>query len=112
MLEEKIQSESFIWHWNTFPEERGLLHANNNNSHNSIRGNRNKALGVVAGVADMEYFKNGKVYLIEFKTKHGSQSQEQKDWQKLVESEGFEYRIVRTIAEFKEFITSIQNDRT
>ncbi len=107
-LEEKLQSQCFIWFHNTFPNERGLLHANNNNSENAIKGNRNKAIGVVPGVADMEYCKNGKTLFIEFKRENGKQSEKQSEFQKIIEREGFRYEIIRTFEEFKELILAFK----
>ena len=101
-----LQQTAFVWHWNSFPDERGLLHANNNNSQNAIKGALNKAMGVVKGVADMEYCKNGKTLFMELKTATGYQSPEQKRFQALMESEGFEYVVVRTFEEFQSAIFS------
>jgi hypothetical protein len=99
-----MQAEFFIWHHNTFPNERGLLHANNNNSENAIKGNQNMSIGVVAGVADMEYIVNGTVVFIEWKTMEGRQSEKQKKFQALVESQGFRYVVLRTLEEGKQLI--------
>jgi len=103
-----LQSTCYIWFHNTYPNERGLLHANNNNSQNAIKGNQNKALGVVAGVSDMEYFKSGQMYFLEFKTPEGTQSKAQKEFQRQVEAEGGIYLIIRSFEQFKEFIQSKQ----
>ena len=62
------------------------------------------AIGVVAGVADMEYLRPGKVIFIEWKTPTGTQSDKQKAFQALVEELGFEYVILRTIEEGKRFL--------
>lgn len=105
-----LQAECHQWHWNTFPGERGLLHANNNNSENAIKGNLNKAIGVVKGVADLEYCKGGRTVFIEMKTEEGSQSPEQRRFQALVEAEGFRYEVIRSLERFKALITEIQQD--
>ena len=103
-----LQSRLFMWHWNNYPHERGLLHANNNNSENRIKGNQNKAIGVVAGVADLEYCKGGKTVFIELKTDTGTQSPKQKQFQALVESEGFRYEVVRSFEQFQQLIREVQ----
>ena len=103
-----MQAQCFQHHWNTYPHERGLLHTNNNNSQNAIKGNQNKALGIVAGVSDMEYFKAGKMYFLEFKTEEGTQSKLQKEFQRKVEAEGATYLIIRSFEQFQEFIQSVQ----
>lgn len=100
----KLQSECFILHWNNYPSERGLLCYNLNNSANKIQGNQNKALGLIKGRSDMVYYKTGKAIMLEFKTETGKQSKEQKEWQLLVESQGFEYHIIRSLEDFKKII--------
>jgi len=96
----KLQSECFLWHWNSRPAERGLLCYNLNNSANKIQGNQNKALGLIKGRSDMVYYKNGTAIMLEFKTETGTQSPEQKRWQLLIESQGFRYVIIRTLNDF------------
>lgn len=103
----RLQSRCFLWHWNHFPQYRRLLHANNNNSENKIKGNQNKAIGVVAGVSDHEYNFKGRTYFFEFKTATGTQSPEQKEFQERVTQHGFEYHIIRSVDRFKELITEI-----
>ena len=75
--EVKIQSQIFQWHWNNYPEERGLLCYNLNNSANKIQGNQNKALGLIKGRSDMVYYYNGTAVMIELKNATGKQSKEQ-----------------------------------
>lgn len=103
----QLHSSCFQWHWNNFPNERGLLCYNLNNSANKIQGNQNKALGLIKGRSDMVYYKNGKALMIEFKTEDGIQSNEQKQWQKIITEAGFQYSIIRTLEEFKYLIQSL-----
>jgi len=49
----------------------------------------------------MVFYYNGKAIMIEFKTPDGTQQKCQKEWQKQVEAQGFEYKIVRSLDEFK-----------
>jgi hypothetical protein len=104
----KIQSEAFLWHWNNYPNERGLLCYNLNNSANKIQGNQNKALGLIKGRSDMVYYKNGKAIMIEFKNEIGKQMPEQKKWEELISKEGFQYHIIRSLEQFKELIHETQ----
>lgn len=96
----QLQSECFLWHWNNKPNERGLLCYNLNNSANKIQGNQNKALGLIKGRSDMVYYKNRTAIMLEFKTEIGTQSKEQKEWQLLIESQGFRYEVIRTLNDF------------
>jgi len=101
-----LHSQCFLWHWNSYPNERGLLCYNLNNSANKIQGNQNKALGLIKGRSDMVYYKDGKAIMIEFKTLDGKQSQEQMQWMHLIIDSGFQYHIVRRLEEFKLIIMS------
>lgn len=90
----KEQSEVCTEFWNRYPEERKLWHANNNNSSDANEGAKNRALGVVAGVSDLEYAKRGICHFIEYKKIGGSQNPEQIKFQKKIEAEGFPYHLV------------------
>jgi len=109
MSEATIQSKAFQNLWNSRPDLRGRVFAINNNSVGGARGSINKALGVVAGVADMCYLKaDGKTCWIEWKTETGRQSPEQVKFQQLCLSLGHEYHIVRSEAEFLTIINKNQ----
>lgn len=102
MTEARLQAECFQWHWNTYPNHRGLLFMVHNSPRNAIDGNRLKAQGMVAGVSDMILLRLNKPPLcIEFKLPNGKQQPVQKQWQKVAESNGAEYVIVRSLDEFK-----------
>lgn len=107
--ESKLQSECFIWAWNTYPELRGLFCYNLSNSKNKIDGNLNKAKGLIAGRSDMVLYYKGIATMIEFKTDIGVQSQAQKDWQSKIESQGFKYYVVRSLEEFQQLFKHILN---
>lgn len=99
-----LQSKCFLWHWNNYPNERGLLCYNLNNSKNKIDGNQNKALGLIKGRSDMVYYKKGKAIMLEFKTDTGTQSKDQKQWEENIINQGFEYHIIRNFEEFEKII--------
>lgn len=101
LSEIQMQSKAFVNLWNARPDLRYRVFAINNNSQNGIKGAMNKAMGVVAGVADMCYLKpEGKVVWIEWKTEIGKQSTEQKEFERLCIQLGHEYVIVRNENEF------------
>jgi hypothetical protein len=105
MSEDQLQSQCFTHHWNSYPNERGLLFMVHNTPRNKIDGARLKAMGMVAGVSDMIYLRRDLPPLcLEFKTESGRQSSAQVEWQKVAEANGCEYRIIRTFDEFKEAI--------
>ena len=108
--ESKIQSECYVWFHNNHPNLRGLLCYNLNNPRNKIDGAKAKAMGLQKGRADMVFYYNRTAYMLEFKTETGRQSKEQKNWQSIIESHGFEYHIIRSLVEFKETIFKILNN--
>src|SRR6187399_2254392 len=102
MSEDQLQSTCFQWHWNTYPHERGMLFHVNQKARNAIEGNRMKAMGVVAGVSDLIYLK-GPLF-IEMKNETGTQSNEQKNFERIVTKLGYKYVICRSFEQFKELI--------
>jgi hypothetical protein len=61
-----------------------------------------KATGLLAGASDtILILPTGKLVFCEVKTETGSQSPEQIDFQKRVEALGFEYWLVRGLADFQ-----------
>ncbi|MBC3785739.1 hypothetical protein [Spirosoma utsteinense] len=106
--EAKLQAVCFQYHWNKFPAERGLLHSNNNNSQNAIKGNLNKAIGTVPGVSDLEYVAEGFTCYIELKLPGQSQSPDQKVFEALVTSRNHPYLIIRDPDSFEHLIADLQ----
>lgn len=75
----------------------------NGGRRDKVSGAKLKAEGVVAGVSDLILLVARHGYhglLIEMKTPKGSQSQAQRQWQKLVEKQGYRYVVIRSIEEF------------
>ena len=106
--EDKFQSDCYLWFHETFPQYRGLLCYNLNNSRNKIRASTDKAMGLQKGRADMVFYFNKKAYHIELKVNGGTQSQDQKKWQKVIEEAGFQYYIINdSLQDFKDFINGI-----
>ena len=106
--ERRIQSEIFLYHWNMFPKERGLMFEINNNPINAIDGARRKAIGMVSGVSDLIYLHPDGAIGIEIKTPEGKQSARQVWWESVVESFGMKYYVIRSLKEFKEKVLSVQ----
>lgn len=105
--ESRIQQEIVMFFNNEYPELRGCLCYNNNNSVGGLRGKLNKYLGVIKGRSDMVLYYKSFSVMIELKTEKGRQSEAQKYWEHLMRSQGFEYYIVRSLEEFKELIKKI-----
>lgn len=109
MTEARLQQECYMWFHNTYISHRGLFFRIKNEDHNRITGARNKATGVVPGVADSclliphsNSYQFGGTVFIEFKSEKGKQSINQINWQRTVETVGCMYYIIRTKQEFIE----------
>ena len=109
--ENRIQQECYMWFWNTYSDLRKLLFAvPNGGARSAIEGKLFKETGVVAGVSDMIFLYKGEAYLIELKTETGTQSQLQRQWQLIVEKQGFKYYLIRNLDQFKILLKSIINE--
>jgi hypothetical protein len=111
MTEEQMQAAIVMWFNQEFPSERRMLHCNNNNSVNRIAGNKAKAVGVVAGVSDLEWIDYFQTVYIELKLPNGTQSDEQIDFERKVRERGHQYIIIRSVSEFQSWITKRINNR-
>lgn len=108
MTELQLQAACTQWFWNQYPNERQMLHNNDNNSHNSIEGARKKAIGVVKGVSDLELIlPGGNVVFIELKLPGEKQKPEQITFEQKVRERGHLYVIIFSFVEFQEFIKTL-----
>lgn len=99
--ESRIMQSCYIWYHNTYPEKRGLFFKIKNEGTNRITGSRDKATGLIPGVADSCLLTTNGAVFIEFKTETGKQSPKQIDWQNSVQAAGYSYYLIRTLNEFK-----------
>lgn len=111
MQENKIQSQCFQWYWNNYclktSNPRCIMFSVPNDiaGTNKISMMQAKAMGLVAGVSDtIILHKNKEVLFCEFKNEIGRQSDAQKFFEKTVSNLGFEYKLIRSFNEFKEWI--------
>jgi len=108
--EERLQAECFQWLWNTKPQFRGLCwHVPNEGKRNPITGNRLKAIGLVAGVPDLQFCYCGNTYFFELKTAKGRVSDKQAKIQSMLTEHGFQVYIIRDFDTFKKLINQIIN---
>lgn len=109
MTEDRLQAECFQWHWNTFPHLRKTLFHVQQKARNKIEGNKFKAMGVVQGVSDLILVCPGETVYIELKTDTGSQSPDQKEFQKVIEEYGCQkYYLIRSLEQFQELVKKLQ----
>lgn len=107
MTESKLQTLCYTWFHNTYPDHRGLLCYNLNNSKNRIDGARNRAMGLQPGRSDMVLYHQGRSIMIEIKTVNGNQTTKQKQWQQLIEDHDFEYVVIRSLESFQQLIHKV-----
>lgn len=104
--ESNIQSACIKWFRYQYPELAKLLVAIPNGGYrNRITAAIMKSEGVVAGAADLVLFvprisDNCGALCIEMKTRKGTQSDHQKEWQSAVEAKGYKYVICHSVDEF------------
>lgn len=105
-LESNLQTSCVRWFRYQFPQYARLLFAvPNGGARSQVTGAILKAEGVVAGVADLLLLvPSGRFHglCIEMKTRTGRQSQSQKDWERDVRGQGYEYTVCRSLDDFME----------
>ncbi len=114
--EDSLQMQCVAWFGWQFPTLRRLLHHSPNGGRRDAReGARFKQMGVQAGFPDLLLLvaSGGKHGLfIELKSRTGKQSAFQKEYQELVESQGYGYEVVRTLQQFisvvRNYLISVQ----
>lgn len=101
--EDKLQSDAFLWSWNTFPEYRTMFFAIPNGGKRSPReASKLKLTGTVPGIPDTMFQIDGKTFLFEFKIEKGVLSSEQILIRLNRLKNGFKYFIIRDVDQFKQ----------
>lgn len=112
--EHRIQCSCVNWYRLQYPKMRhNLFSIPNGGRRDTISGAKLKAEGVLAGVADLVLLKSNRFYgalLIEMKTKKGTQSDEQKDWENKITQDGYKYVVCRSLDDFIREVTKYFND--
>jgi len=121
---DKLQASAHIWMWNSFPQCRQLFHSNFNDikvvesglrsvtgqsigQARSIIISKMKAIGLVAGTFDQEFFYNGKLYYLDAKIPPDTLSIEQLAFKRINEFHGAECFTYTTLEEFQQIINQI-----
>ena len=113
--EHRIQCAIVKWFYYAYPAYRGgCLFAVPNGGHRNIQTARAlKAEGVTSGVSDLLLLVPKREYhglCVEVKTPVGRQSDNQKNWQRIIEAQGYRYEIVRSLDEFAELVRWYLNE--
>lgn len=105
--ESQLQAKCYQWFHNTYPEQRKRLFMIHNNPANRVQGNRLRAMGMVKGVADMEYLtSDGRPVFIEFKIDNNTQSPEQIEFEQVCIELGIPYFVIKTFDDFCNLLES------
>ncbi|AGO47996.1 VRR-NUC domain containing protein [Cellulophaga phage phi12:1] len=111
--EDRIQADCFDWFNTAYPHLRGLLyHVPNGEKRDPITANKLKAMGVVAGVPDLEFHYHKRTYFIEMKKPGGVVSEAQKKIHAQLDLQGFVVWVVDNMEEFQGIIKSILGDKS
>jgi len=117
MTHEQLIAAVTQWFWNTFPEERRMLYAVNNNvsagltkQQQIIEGNKNKAKGVVAGVLDLCYICfDGRCVYLDAKVGNDTLSPEQRDFCSKLDDRGIAWFTFGSVDEFKDILNFLRD---
>ena len=102
--EHRIQCACVRWFRLQYPNYRHNLFAvPNGGRRDKMTGAHLKSEGVLPGVADLILLKSSASHgalLIEMKTCKGKQAESQREWQRLIEKDGYKYVICRSLDDF------------
>lgn len=109
--EAELQATCTGWFDQTYPDQRGQLILLYNNPPNAIIGAKLITMGLRSGPSDQFYMYGFlKIAYIEYKIGYKTQSEPQKNFQKMVEGFGFEYYLIKNDIEiFKALIKRLNN---
>ena len=106
--EDDLQMQCVTWFRLQFPKFARLLHHSPNGGRRNAReGSRFKKMGVQPGFPDLVLLvasQDCHALFIELKSATGRQEDSQKEYQALVEAQGYRYALVRSFDEFKKLI--------
>lgn len=106
--EDDLQMQCVRWFRLQFPKLARLLHHSPNGGRRDAReGARFKHMGTQAGFPDLILLVAANGYhalMLELKTRTGRQQDTQKEYQQLVEAQGYRYVVIRSFDQFRETI--------
>ena len=109
-LEHNLQTRCVRWFRLQYPNMRHNLFAVPNGGYRTkTTAAQLKEEGQLAGVADLILLRRkGKcgALLLEAKVKGNYQSDAQREWQRLIEADGYEYRVFRSLEEFSAIVNN------
>jgi hypothetical protein len=111
--EADLQAQCVKWFDRAYMNQKFNLFLVYNNPPNAIMGAILKSMGLKRGISDLVYFcpNLGLTYWIEMKLPGEKQSDHQKDFENLVVSFGFEYKVIDDLTKFVHFINQCNGRR-
>lgn len=113
-LEHRLQCACVRWFRLAYPQHHHNLFAVPNGGYRTpATAAKIKAEGALPGVSDLILLIARGGYhglLIELKTDKGRQSEAQREWQRLIEADGYKYVVVRSIEEFIKVVEAYLNE--
>lgn len=110
MTEDQLQQQIFTYYNNTYCLKNSVSRAlifsvPNGGSRNVVEAKKMKLTGLLSGVSDLILITpKGTLIFLELKIQKGIQSETQKDFETRVKALGYEYRICRSLEDFKEML--------
>ena len=120
--EDNLQKACLKWFDLQFPDLYYSLYHVPNQRKNNLRQGRNgqwynpegsklKQMGVRPGISDLVFSYQGVTSYIELKSKSGSQTPDQKEFQDHITQQGFEYYIIDSFEDFQSLIRTLTDQR-
>jgi hypothetical protein len=107
---DRLQSECYQWHHNTYPEDRGFVRLIYSNPRNQINGKLLQAMGLIPGTPDQVWWRKGNDVYFEFKVKPDRVSKQQAETHDLLKSIGKHVWIVWNLEDYKDIVRSYKED--
>ena len=107
--EDQLQADIYKWYNNNFclkthKPRHSIFAVPNGGLRTKREAVKLKATGVRAGVSDLIVIQPNRVLFVELKKTNGRQSDNQKEFENIVNNLGFEYYVVRSLEEFKSIL--------
>lgn len=114
--EHRLQCACVRWFRNRYPQfSHNLFAVPNGGKRDKVTAAKLKAEGALAGVADLILLKSNSRHgalLIEMKTLTGRQTDAQREWQWLIEADGYRYVVCRSVDDFIREVDGYLSDCT
>lgn len=109
---DRLQSECWKWHHNTYPQDRDCLRLILANPRNKIHGKQLISMGFKKGTPDMVWWRKECDIYFEFKVKPDTVKKEQKETHELLHNQGKVVFIIWSLYQYQTIVKVTYNDGT